>query len=137
MVRRRRFLLTALAAAGCAAQKAAGPTVSRHVDAPADLVVRGGTIVTHDEATPRVEAIAARDGVVIAIGKEALDPRFVGSRTRVLDLAGGTATPGLVDAHAHLVGVTTDPMRCSDRMTTGRRRVVTRREVPRTEEPPR
>jgi predicted amidohydrolase YtcJ len=44
-----------------------------HVDAPADLVVRGGTIVTQHEATPRVDAIAARDGVVIAIGKEALD----------------------------------------------------------------
>jgi predicted amidohydrolase YtcJ len=42
---------------------------------------------------------------VVAVGRAALDPALVGSRTTVLDLEGGTAVPGLCDAHAHLVGL--------------------------------
>ena len=72
---------------------------------PVDLVVKGGTIVTHDEQVPRVEAIAVHQGVVVAVGKAALEKQLVGSKTTVLDLEGGTATPGLTDAHAHLVGL--------------------------------
>ena len=40
-------------------------------EAPADLVLRGGQIVTMDATIGTVEALAARDGVVIAIGTDA------------------------------------------------------------------
>jgi hypothetical protein len=96
-------------AVGCRRERDAAAPVARGVGAPpqtpADLVVKGGSILTHDEHLPRVEALAAREGVVVAVGKAALDPTLVGSRTTVLDLEGGTATPGLTDAHAHLVGL--------------------------------
>ena len=71
----------------------------------ADLIVRGGTILTLDPARPKVEAVAIADGVIVAVGSTAEDRALFGSKTEVLDLKGGTATPGLVDAHAHLVGL--------------------------------
>jgi hypothetical protein len=71
----------------------------------ADLVVLGGPIWTMDPRRPLVEALAARAGRVVALGRLADVQRMQGARTRVLDLAGGLAMPGLTDAHAHLLGL--------------------------------
>jgi hypothetical protein len=71
----------------------------------ADLVVLGGPIWTMDPRRPLVEALAARAGRVVALGRLADVQRLQGARTRVLDLAGGLAMPGLTDAHAHLLGL--------------------------------
>lgn len=72
---------------------------------PADLVVLGGPIWTMDPRRPMVEALAARAGRIQALGTVAEVLRLQGARTRVLDLAGGLAVPGLTDAHAHLLGL--------------------------------
>ena len=70
---------------------------------PADIVLRHGIILTVD-ATDRVaEAIAVRDGRVIGVGTDASVAKFVGGKTKVIDLAGRTVTPGLIDTHAHLL----------------------------------
>lgn len=71
----------------------------------ADLLIVGGTIWTMDPEHPEVGAVAARGGRVIAIGDPAHLTHLHGPRTRVLDLGGGFAVPGLTDAHAHLVGL--------------------------------
>ena len=71
----------------------------------ADLLVLGGTIWTMDPDRPEVGAVAARGGRIIAIGEPGELTHLHGPRTRVLDLGGGFATPGLTDAHAHLVGL--------------------------------
>ncbi len=92
----RRFaLLSLLLAAPLAAQPAR----------PADLVVTNARIYTVDDARPVVSAMAVRDGVVLFTGsaREALALR--GSGTRVVDLGGRTVIPGMVDAHAHLLGL--------------------------------
>lgn len=69
----------------------------------ADTVVKGGTIYTLDGDRPSpVEAIAIRDGEVVVAGAWSDLQSLVGERTRVLDLHGAFAVPGLVDAHAHL-----------------------------------
>jgi predicted amidohydrolase YtcJ len=70
----------------------------------ADLLLYGGRIYTFgaDDGTPVVEALAIYDGQVIAAGNVAQLQRFVGPRTERVDLAGGVAVPGLVDAHAHI-----------------------------------
>jgi len=73
--------------------------------APADLVVLGGPIWTMDPPRPVVDALAARGGRVVALGGLTEVQRLQGARTRVLDLAGGLAIPGLTDAHAHLLGL--------------------------------
>jgi predicted amidohydrolase YtcJ len=71
----------------------------------ADLVLRGGKIVTVDETRPVVEAIAVTGDTIVAIGPDAEIQRLVGSSTRVIDLKGALAIPGLIDAHAHFTGV--------------------------------
>jgi predicted amidohydrolase YtcJ len=72
---------------------------------PADLVVTNARIYTVDAARPVVSAMAVRDGKVLFTGsvREAMALR--GANTRVVDLAGRTVIPGMVDAHAHLLGL--------------------------------
>lgn len=71
-------------------------------DGPADLVVLAGRIWTGDPTNPRVEGVAVRDGVVAAVGSREEVLRWKGPKTRVIDEPKGLATPGLVDAHAHI-----------------------------------
>ncbi|MDC0720799.1 amidohydrolase [Nannocystis bainbridge] len=69
------------------------------------LVVRGGTIWTGDPREPITRAVAAADGRVVARGAAAESLARDCPRGQVIDLAGGSAVPGLTDAHAHLVGL--------------------------------
>jgi len=69
--------------------------------APADTVLRGGTILTVDAKDRVVEAMAIRGGRIVMLGSEKQVRAFIGKRTHVIDLAGRTATPGMIDAHAH------------------------------------
>jgi predicted amidohydrolase YtcJ len=92
----RRFALLFLAfAAPLAAQTAR----------PADLVVTNARIYTVDDARPVASAMAVRDGKVLFVGsvREAMALR--GAGTRLVDLGGRTVIPGMVDAHAHLLGL--------------------------------
>jgi len=72
---------------------------------PADLVLTNGKIVTMDESTPEAEALAVRGDRVVAIGTARAIDGFIGEDTRVIDLAGKTAIPGFIDAHAHFTGI--------------------------------
>jgi predicted amidohydrolase YtcJ len=67
-----------------------------------ELVLRGGAIVTHDAARPRVRALAADGGRIVAVGDDAEMAAHIGARTRVIELAGRTVLPALTDGHAHL-----------------------------------
>lgn len=67
----------------------------------ADLVLINGNIVTVDEAGTVVEAVASRDGRIVALGATDDIMGFVGDGTEVLDLGGRTAIPGLIEGHAH------------------------------------
>jgi predicted amidohydrolase YtcJ len=71
------------------------------VKAPADLVLRGGKIVTVDKNFSIREAIAIKDGRFLAVGSERDVRPLVGPGTRVIDLAGRTVIPGLIDASIH------------------------------------
>ena len=68
----------------------------------ADLVLERGKIVTMDGRGTVAEAVAVKDGRIAATGSTQDIRDLVGRRTRVIDLAGRTVTPGLVDAHLHL-----------------------------------
>ncbi|HLE72126.1 MAG TPA: amidohydrolase [Vicinamibacteria bacterium] len=68
---------------------------------PADLVLRNGKIVTVDETRPQAQALAAKDGLIVAVGSdEELEP-YIGDETRVIDLGGMLAVPGLIEGHGH------------------------------------
>ncbi len=71
----------------------------------ADLVLRNGNIVTVDDANPEAQALAAKDGRIIALGSDADIEQYIGSDTEVIDLEGMTAIPGLIEGHGHFMGV--------------------------------
>ena len=73
--------------------------------APADLVLRGGIIVTVDDGRPRAEALAARDGRIVVIGSDADVKPLIGAATRVIELAGRLAIPGFIEGHGHLLAL--------------------------------
>jgi len=71
----------------------------------ADLILINGKVVTMDEARPAAEALAVVAGKIAAVGKTADIERMAGADTRVIDLAGKTVVPGLIESHAHLYGI--------------------------------
>jgi hypothetical protein len=76
-----------------------------HASSPAplaDLVLVGGDVWTGDPAHPHATAIAIRGERVFAVGSDEEIRAAIGPSTRVIDLHGRSATPGLVDGHAHL-----------------------------------
>lgn len=78
-----------------------GPGHSRADDAP-DLILRAGRIWTGDPARPWAQALAAREGRILAVGTADEILKLKGAATRVIDRPDAFATPGLIDAHGHL-----------------------------------
>ena len=68
---------------------------------PADLVLRNGKIVTLEASAPQVQALAARGGKIVALGTDQQMQRYTGASTKVVDLGGRLATPGLIEGHGH------------------------------------
>jgi predicted amidohydrolase YtcJ len=71
----------------------------------ADLVVTNARIYTADANRPVAEALAVKDGRITFVGSARGALLLAGPRTERLDLAGRTVLPGIVDAHAHLLGL--------------------------------
>ena len=67
----------------------------------ADLVVRNGRIYTVDRERPWADAMAVLGGRIVAIGAADEVAPHIGPQTRILDLGGRMAMPGIVDVHAH------------------------------------
>ncbi|MGH9463617.1 MAG: amidohydrolase [Vicinamibacteria bacterium] len=72
---------------------------------PADLVIRGGKIITLSQERPVAEALAVSGGRIASLGTTAEINSFVGPETRVIELDGGLAVPGFIDAHVHLMNL--------------------------------
>src|SRR5881394_4604465 len=84
------FLLGACIADGAAAQ-------------PPDTVLVNGKILTLDVRSSVQQALAIRDGKIASLGGDAQIRKLAGPKTRVLDLGGRTAIPGLIDSHLHAI----------------------------------
>ena len=54
-----------------------------------------------DASRPRAEAVAVRDGRIVAVGSSAELEGLVGSETETVDLDGRALLPGFIDAHMH------------------------------------
>jgi predicted amidohydrolase YtcJ len=94
---RRVALFLAIAAVGAA------PLMARQAPAP-DLVLVNGRIHTADAAFSTAEAIAIRGDRIVAVGTDADIRASAGPSTRVIDLHGRAAIPGLMDNHLHSAG---------------------------------
>ena len=71
----------------------------------ADLVVTNARIYTSDVNRPVAEALAVKSGRIAFVGSNRGALSLAGPRTERLDLAGKTVIAGMVDAHAHLLGL--------------------------------
>ena len=79
--------------------------------APApELILFHAHILTVDSHDSEAEALAVRDGKIVAIGTDREILSLAGPLTRRLDLHGRTATPGLIDSHAHIADAGVDEL---------------------------
>jgi predicted amidohydrolase YtcJ len=68
----------------------------------AEVVLLNGNVITMDANDTRAQAVAMRDGSIVAVGSKGEISQFIGEETRVIDLRGRTVLPGFIDAHSHL-----------------------------------
>lgn len=68
---------------------------------PADIVLRGGKVVTMDGQRRVAQAVAVRAGRIDFVGSDAGANLRIGAKTRVIELGGRMLMPGFVDAHLH------------------------------------
>jgi predicted amidohydrolase YtcJ len=73
----------------------------------ADLVLVNAHVYTVDDSRPHASAFAVRNGLVVFVGSDREARYLAGPRTRIVDAGGKTVIPGMVDAHAHLLGLGT------------------------------
>lgn len=72
---------------------------------PATLVLRNGKIVTVEDKMPEAQAVAIRGDRILALATtDAGIQRYIGPATKVIDLRGQLAIPGLVESHGHFMG---------------------------------
>jgi predicted amidohydrolase YtcJ len=83
----------------------------------ADLLLIHGRILTMDAHDTVAQAVAVKDGKIMAVGANAEIEPLAGASTQVIDLDGRTAMPGLTDCHVHLASDssrTVESVECRD-----------------------
>ncbi|MBI1732151.1 MAG: amidohydrolase [Gammaproteobacteria bacterium] len=98
-------VIIVIAAAACdpappPAQSAASSTAAPAV-AHADTVYRNARIYTVEPGQPWAEALAIREGRLLAVGDAAAVQTVTGPATRIVDLGGRMVMPGIIDTHVH------------------------------------
>lgn len=95
----RKIMVSAILATGL-------PTLGLAQDI-ADAIWFGGPILTMNEAGDSVEAVAVKNGLILAVGSSEEMSDHKGETTEMVDLDGKTMLPGFVDAHGHvfMIGV--------------------------------
>lgn len=71
----------------------------------ADLIIINGVVVTMDEAMPDGEAVAVKDGRILAVGEQLKVMPFLGDSTKIIDAGGHFVMPGFIESHGHFSGL--------------------------------
>ncbi|MBI4251056.1 MAG: amidohydrolase family protein, partial [Candidatus Tectomicrobia bacterium] len=93
------FLAAFWLAGGGSAQTGVPAEVLRY----ADMILINGKVVTADKDFSSQEAVAIRDGKILAVGPTPRIRPLAGPRTKVVDLQGRAVIPGLIDSHMHFL----------------------------------
>ncbi len=87
---------------GCNREAAPARSVGPAAAQTADTIYWGGDIVTVNDAQPTAEAVAVREGKIVAVGARAdVEKAHKGANTKLVDLGGKTLMPSFLDAHSH------------------------------------
>ena len=68
---------------------------------PVELIVHNARIATLDASNSTAQALAVRDGKLVAVGDNRSVLRLAGPTTQRIDAGGRTVVPGLIDSHMH------------------------------------
>jgi len=68
-----------------------------------DLILHNGRFTTLDRANPTASAVAIANGRFTQVGTDREVLALAGPGTRVIDLGGRAALPGLIDNHLHII----------------------------------
>ncbi len=96
----RQHILVLLVLAACLSGNAAAQPAQPQV---ADLLLLNGHIYTSNPARPWAGALAIRGERIVAVGSDEEVAKFRGPQTRVIDLGGRMAMPGIIDSHTHFL----------------------------------
>ncbi len=77
----------------------------------ATLVLKNAHIITVDPSQPNAQAVAVRDGRILAVGSNASIQKYIHAKTKVFDVKGATVVPGFIEGHGHLTGLGMSRMR--------------------------
>lgn len=70
---------------------------------PPDILLLNALVLTLEPDQPRAEAVATREGTIVAVGRRSDLAGLAGPGTRTIDCHGMTLLPSFVDAHCHLL----------------------------------
>ncbi|TKB45968.1 amidohydrolase [Thalassotalea mangrovi] len=76
--------------------------ISNSAQTSADTIYVGGNIITVNDSQPTSEALAVKDGRILAVGNKSELIKLRDENTKVVDLAGKTLVPGFIDGHGHV-----------------------------------
>jgi predicted amidohydrolase YtcJ len=79
----------------------------------ADFVLEGAAVYTVDRARTWAEAVAVRGDEIVYVGGNKGAARYVGPRTRVVNLHGKMVLPGFQDAHLHALWAGIEQLQCT------------------------
>lgn len=102
-----KYMGVATTSAFAATTLASGPAFAQTGEA-ADIVFKGGSVLTMNDKAPRAEALAIRGDRILAVGGTADIEALSGPKTRIVDLKGRTLMPGFVEPHMHSTFVVMD-----------------------------
>ena len=108
-------ILVPVAVWGCQKKQASLPVAEM-----ADIILTNGKIYTGNSDQPWAEALAIKDGLLLSVGSSEEVAGFEGDSTKVGDLLGQMAMPGIIDAHVHtLEGATKELYECKFAFSSG------------------
>ena len=87
-------------AAFCALAPFQHPAMAQEI---ADRIFTGGPVLTMNDLQPRADAVAVKDGKIVAVGSVEEVMAYRGDGTEITELAGRALIPGFVDAHGHVM----------------------------------